>query len=90
MPEGSRKYSKCHLNVLALADLPILPQRAVSQEIDNFLAAPHESGYGPRLPSPLWSGTAAIMGQAADRSYRVSKSARRRFTGWVLGPLFAS
>jgi hypothetical protein len=45
MPEGSRKYSKCHLNVLALADLPILPQRAVSQEIDNFVAAPHESGY---------------------------------------------
>jgi hypothetical protein len=47
MPEGSRKYSKCHLNVLALAELPILPQRAVSQEIDNFLAAPHEAGYGP-------------------------------------------
>jgi hypothetical protein len=39
MREGSRKYSKCHLNVLALADLPILPQRAVSQEIDSLL--PH-------------------------------------------------
>jgi hypothetical protein len=37
--EGSRKYSKCHLNVLALADLPILPQRASSQEIDSLL--PH-------------------------------------------------
>lgn len=39
MREGSRKYSKCHLNVLALADLPILPQRAFSQEIDSLL--PH-------------------------------------------------
>jgi hypothetical protein len=53
MREGSRKYSKCHLNVLALADLPILPQRAVSQEIDSLLPhrmSPVIAHNGRRLP----------------------------------------
>jgi hypothetical protein len=64
--EGSRKYSKCHLNVLALADLPILPQRAVSQEIDSLLRHRMSPVMAPEARCP---STASAQSKALPTTY---------------------